>query len=125
MPWSSTRLYTEDSILHADPDVQIDARLWLTLRLQITSLIGSLIKMPVEDQSKSTDDAIGTFEYHVNQGMEEADAFNDRETSCRMKMILIQNSIRCGEDVDQILMDLKVPSTVLIVCFREFESICL
>ena len=70
--------------------------------------------MAVGDRPKTIDNTIGTFEYHIKQGLEEADAFNDRKVACKMKMMLIQNSIRCGEDVDKIIVDLKVLNHVLM-----------
>ena len=115
LPWSSKMVYPERGILHSDPDINIDARLWLTLRLEVARLLGSLVKVPVEDQSKMADSMIGTFEYHIDQGLKEADAFNDGETMCKLKMMLVQNSIRCGEDVDHIVMDLKVLNNFLII----------
>ena len=123
LPWSTTMVYPERGILHSDPDINIDARLWLTLRLEVARLLGSLVKVPVDDQSKMADSMIGTFEYHVDQGLKEADAFNDRETMCKLKMMLAQNSIRCGEDVNQIVMDLKVLNNFFIILPSESHTI--
>ena len=118
LPWSSGRLYPEESIVHANANVNIDARQWLHLRVKIASFLCSLIKMPIGDQPKITENAIGTFEYHVTQGVEEAEAFNDEETFCKLKMLSIQNSIQCGEDIDRIINDLKV----LIMLFTEYVN---
>lgn len=66
------------------------------------------MKMPVVDQPSVTDSTIGTLEYHIRQGFEEADAFNEIETVCQMKMLMIEDSFRNGDDVDEIISSLKV-----------------
>ena len=114
MSWSSGKFYPEESITHANPDVNIDARLWLQLRLRMSTLLSSLVKMPTDDQTSMTQSTVGTFEYHTNQGLKEADAFNDKETHCKLTLLVIENAVRSGEDVDEIINSLKVNILIML-----------
>ena len=104
----SNKSHADTSIVHSSPDVNIDARLWLSLRLQIAKHLSECVKIPVIDQPLEAEALIGSAAYHIEQGLKEADGLNDKQALCKFVMLGIMNSVRTGEDIEKVVIRLKV-----------------
>ena len=113
LPWLSGRINADESILTANPGINVDALLWVQLRLQIAAYLASYVKMKLDDEPFSIESLIGTSEYHIEQGLEESNAFNLKEYAARFTMLNITKAIRLGDDLEKVIGDLKVRFGVL------------
>ena len=120
LPWLSGRINADESILTANPGINVDALLWVQLRLQIAAYLASYVKMKLDDEPFSIESLIGTSEYHIEQGLEESHAFNLKEYAARFTMLNITKAIRLGDDLEKVIVDLKVRFGVL--CSDQYST---
>ncbi len=99
---------SEHNLMSANPKVNIDARLWLTCRLKISQYLSDCIKIPVDESPLETEAVIGTAEYHIDQGLNEAEAFGDDELALKFSMLEIYKSLHTGDEAADIAEKLEV-----------------
>ena len=90
-------------------DTSIDCLTWLKCRRLLSSRLSD------EDNAvgrlagpKSLVGRVGSFEEYVQNTLVECKIFNDTSSACVLKLLQIQNDLKCGKDTNDIVQRLKV-----------------